>query len=229
MRCLYMKRLFPVTLFLVLLVAACAPPPNLRDDTLLNDRSLVTSDPCAAPCFRGITPGETSWRDAIVLIEDDPDFTNIQEQTDEESGARQASWQQGENRACCQMASQDGETVSLLFLQIAPNMTVGEVIETHGEPSYLVGSEYTDDQAIITVVYPDTPMVVYLFVDGAATGELSATSEVIGALYLTDTEMELLLQTTDLHAWEGYQSFVAYNDGPFEVTPSITLTPTPEG
>lgn len=229
MRCLYMKRLFPVTLLLLFLVAACAPPPNLRDDTLLNDRSLVTGEPCAAPCFRGITPGETSWRDAFIMIEDDPEFTNVQEQVDEESGARQAAWQQGDNQSCCQMASQDGETVSLLFLRTAPNMNLGDVIETHGEPTYLVGSEYTEDQAIITVVYPETPMVVYAFVEGAATGELSATSEVIGVLYLTAPEMELLLQTTDLHEWEGYQSFVAYNDGPFEVTPSITLTPTPEG
>lgn len=228
MRCFYMKRLLPVTLLLVLLVAACAPPPNLRDDTLLNDRSLITGEPCAAPCFRGITPGETSWRDAFTILEDDPEFTNVQEQVDEESNAKQAAWQQGDNQ-CCQIASQDGDTVNLIFLRTAPTMTLGELIEAHGEPTYLIGSEFTEDQAIASVVYPDVPMVVYVFVEGAATGALSESSEIIGVLYLVESEMDLLIQTTELHAWEGYDTFATYNDGPFEVTPSITLTPTPEG
>jgi hypothetical protein len=46
-------------------------------------------------------------------------------------------------------------------------------------------------------------------------------------LYFIAEDMDLLLQTTDLHAWEGYQSYAAYMDSEFEVTPSVTLTPTP--
>ncbi len=224
-----MKRRFLLLLILLaaITIAACAPPPNLRDETLLNDTSLITGEPCAAPCFRGIVPGETNWRDAVVSIQDDPEFSNFQEQKVEESDAVQAAWQQGDNQICCQMASEDGETVSVVFLRTAPTMSLGELIGTHGDPSYLIGSEFTEDQAIVSLVYPETPMVVYAFAAGAAAGELSATSEIIGVLYLVPTEMELLLQTQDLHTWEGYQTFAAYQDGPFEVTPSITLTPTP--
>src|SRR5690606_27426350 len=109
----------------------------------------------------------------------------------------------------------------------APPMNLGELTGAHGDPSYLIGSEFTEDQALVSLVYPETPMVVYAFVGGAAVGELSETSEIIGVLYLVPSEMELLIQTQDLHEWEGYQSFAAYNDGPFEVTPSITLTPAP--
>ncbi|MBZ0297962.1 MAG: hypothetical protein K8L99_35745, partial [Anaerolineae bacterium] len=150
--------LFFITVSLILLVAACAPPPNLRDDTLLQDTSLITGEPCAAPCFRGITPGETSWRDAITILEDNPDFTNVQTQADEESDAIQAAWQEGDNQTCCQMASEDGETVSLVFLRTAPLMNMGELIDAFGDPTYLIGSEFTDDQAIMSVVYPDVPM-----------------------------------------------------------------------
>ena len=71
-------------------------------------------------------------------------------------------------------------------------------------------------------------MVIYAFVEGAETGELSESSEVIGALYFVEEDMDLLLQTTELHVWEGYQSYATYNEGEFEVTPSVTLTPTPE-
>lgn len=216
------------TLSLAFLIASCAPPPNLRDDTLLQDTSLVTGDPCAAPCFRGITPGETRWRDALTIIEDDSDLTNLQTQSDENSSALQAAWQQGSNQVCCQMASEDGELVNLIFLRTAPVMTFGEVIEAHDEPQYLIGSEFTEDQAIMSVVYPDVPMVVYVFVDGPESGTLSASSEIIGVLYLTPAEMELLLQTTNLHAYDGYGSYQNYTEGDFEVTPSITLTPTEE-
>lgn len=212
--------------FVLLFLASCAPPPNLRDETLLNDRSLITGVPCAAPCFRGITPGVTSWQDAITIIEDDSSFKNLQTQTAENGTSLQAAWQQGDNQVCCQMASEDGKTVSLVFLRTAPSMTLGELIEAHGEPSYLVGSEFTSDQAIISLVYPEIPMVIYVFVAGAEEGVLSGSSEIIGALYFTPAEMDLLLKTTDLHTWDGYKSYQEYNEGEFEVTPSITLTPT---
>lgn len=214
---------------LMALVAACAPAPVLRDDTLLHDTSLVSGEPCTAPCFRGITPGETLWSDALTIIEDDPDFTNVQTQTAEDDSERiQVAWQDGENGAvCCQVLSEDGEVVRLTFLRTAPEMTLGEVIDAHGEPTYLAGQEFTQDQAIMSLVYPDIPMVVYVFVEGPETGALSESSEIIGVLYFVPEDMQLLLDTTELHAWEGYQTFATYVEGDLEVTPSVTLTPTP--
>jgi len=223
------RLLLPVLFLLVLVVAACAPPPNLLDDTLLQDESLITGEPCAPPCFRGITPGETRWNDALTIIEDDAEFRDVQTQADENSNAVQAAWRQGDNQVCCQIASQDGEIVTLVLLRTAPTMTLGELLDEHGDPAYLVGSEFTVDQAVISLVYPETPMVVYVYVAGAEEGELSDSSEIIGMLYLTEEEMDLLLETTELHAWEGYQTYQAYQDGEFEITPSITLTPVPEG
>lgn len=209
-------------------LAACAPPPNLRDNTLLQDTSLLSGEPCAAPCFRGITPGETSWQAARTILEDDPDFKNITVTEDEASDAIQAAWQQGDNQICCQMATNDGSTVSLIFLRTAPDMTLGELQEVHGEPTYIIGSEFTADQAIMSVVYPEVPMVVYVFVAGPEEGTLSASSEIIGTLYFTPEDMELLIATQELHAWDGYKSYVEYNTDEFAVTPSITLTPTAE-
>lgn len=222
-------RLLVVVFPLLVLIAACVPAPVLRDETLLNDRSLISGEPCAAPCFRGIVPGETRWQDALTIIEDDAEFRNVQTQTAEDGSARiQAAWQQGEGGAvCCQILSEDGETVRLTFLRTAPVMTLGEVIEVHGEPTYLAGQEFTQDQAIVSLVYPETPMVVYAFVEGPETGALSANSEIIGMLYFVQEDMDLLMQTTELHTWEGYQSFKTYIESELEVTPSVTLTPTP--
>jgi hypothetical protein len=224
-----MIKLFFAAVLLMGLVAACAPAPVLRDDTLLRDTSLITGQPCEAPCFRGIIPGETSWRDALTIIEDDREFVNVQVQAaEDDSGRIQAAWQQGENGAvCCQILSEDGETVRLTFLRTAPVMTLGQVITAHGDPSYLIGQEFTEDQAIMSLVYPDVPMVVYAFVAGTETGQLTASSEIIGVLYFIPEDMDLLLQTTELHTWQGYQSYKAYMDSDLEVTPSVTLTPAP--
>ncbi|MDZ4766857.1 MAG: hypothetical protein SGI73_20145 [Chloroflexota bacterium] len=222
------RLLLPGLLVLVLLTAACSAP-ELRDSKLLQDTSLATGDPCAAPCWRGITPGETSWSDARTILEDDTTLENLQVQTDENSPAAAAEWQQRGGSACCQAFTEDGETVSILFLRTAPTVTLGEVIDAHGEPSYAIGSPFSDTQAIVNVIYPSVPMVVYAFVPGIV-GEISAGSEIIGVLYMTQKDMDLLITTSNLHDWEGYNPYSVYRgdeDAPFDITPSVTLTPTP--
>ncbi len=211
---------------LALLLASCAPP-ELRDQNLLRDDSLLTDDPCEAPCWRGITPGVTTWSAALTILEDDPTLSNVTTQQDEASAARVAEFQQeGGAAGCCQMYSEDGETVSVIFLRTAPTVTLGQLIESKGDPSYVLGTPFSDNQAIVNLVYPDLSLVIYAFVAGAE-GSLSETSEIIGVLYVTPEDMELLILTSELHAWEGYQSYNVYSDqSPYEVTPAITMTPT---
>ncbi len=212
----------------VLLAAACAPPPELRNDALLKDKSLITGEPCGAPCFRGITPGETAWNDALTIIEDDAQFSNVQTQQAEDSTLVQAAWQDGDGQLCCQMISEDGRTVSGIFLLTAPAMTAADVIRAHGEPAYLTGTEFTEDQAVVNLFYPDVPMIVYVFIAGTKNGVLSESSEVVGAVYLTADQMDLFLQTLNLYRWDGFKAYSEYAADEFDVTPSVTLTPTPE-
>jgi hypothetical protein len=227
-----LRLILPGLFALVLIMAACAPPPNLRDEKLLQDTSLIDSEPCAAPCWRGITPGVTAWSDARTILEDDATLQNLQFQDDENSDARVASWEQKDGSACCQMfSSEDGELVNVLFLRTAPNIPLGELFEAHGEPTYAVSSEFSEDQAIVNLIYPDVPMVIYAFVAGP-NASLNENSEVIASLYLPPDDMELVVQTSNLHAWEGFASFQTYSSAEgsaFEVTPSVTLTPTPSG
>jgi hypothetical protein len=255
-------------LIALLLIAACSPPPELRDVTLLQDESILTAVPtaqptieatptvigaqpsdtenatamptveateevliadglCAAPCWRGITPGVTAWRDALTILEDDPTLQNVEIQSSEDSAAAGAQFQNvGGQRPCCQLFSSSGEIVDAIILTVAPTVTIGEVIEVWGEPRYALGSPYADGQSILNVVYPDVPMVITVFVAGD-TAAVSASSEVISIWYMTDADMELLINTNSLHFWEGYDAFSAYDEeeGTFDSTPSITLTP----
>jgi hypothetical protein len=88
----------------------------------------------------------------------------------------QVAWKQGENgNPCCQMMSEDGETVRLTFLRTAPDMTLGQVIEALGAPEFLTGQEFTEEQAFLSRFYPDVPMVIYAFVEGVGTGDVRST------------------------------------------------------
>jgi hypothetical protein len=223
--------LLPGLLALVIISAACAPPPNLRSDKYLHDNSLVSNEPCSAPCWNNITPGETTWDDAVTILEDDPRFDQPQVQAEENTSRIGALWKETGGDDCCQMGTEDGETVSVILLQLAPDHTLGELIEAQGEPAYVIGTPGNEDQAIINLFYPDKQLIVLVFVAGAASGELSESSEIIGAYYLTPDQMDLVVNISSLYAWKGYELFSAYapdaENADYVVTPSVTLTPTP--
>jgi hypothetical protein len=226
-------RLCLLGVFAVSLLSACIPAPNLRNEKFLNDDSLLkTDETCSAPCWRGITPGETKWSDALAILEDQPDLEDPKSEQAQSIGpnALAAVWQPVNGEQCCQMVSEDGETVSGIVLQLAPTMTVGELVSAQGEPQYVIGTPGTDDQAIINLFYPEHSIVVLAFVAGASSGELSESSEVIGIFYTTPDQMDLGLKLSNLYAWNGYQPFSAYApdkaDADYAITQSVTLTPT---
>ena len=205
------------TVSIAVVFAACAPAANLLDETRLNDTSLLSGEPCAAPCWNGIVPGETSYRDARILIEDDERFGNIEEaEPQEDSSLRVFLFAPNEAQQCCQVMSRDGEVVDSMMLLLAPTMTLGPVLEQYGEPEYLFGGESSEDQAYMALVWTDVPMVVYIFVAGAAEGELSAASEVFILMYMTEPEMQSLTNCLRSYVWEGYQSYADYADGDYD-------------
>lgn len=219
-------------------LASCAPPPQLRNDQYLKDTSLLSDEPCAAPCWRGITPGETRWRDALTLIEDDRQLASVEtNQPDPNLPAILADFNDAEGGVrCCRMFSNDGEIVSSVLTLLAPQMTLGEVLEKYGDPQYYVGEGVTDDQALVSVLYPEIPLIVYVFSQGTANGDLSATSEIIGAIYLTADDMSIIMSQNNLYAWSGYGKLSDLLDGAFDSTPVPTdetsdepAEATPEG
>jgi hypothetical protein len=215
------------------LLAACGPAPQLRNERFLKDNSLIiANEECDAPCWRGITPGVTKWADALVIIQDATDLDDPQTQTIENGPSVGAQWNATNGDLCCQMASIDGDTVTTMFLQLAPDMTVRQLIQERGEPEYVLGTPGTEDQAIINLFYPEQSMIVFAFVAGATEGALSADSEIIGVFYTTPERMALTLDLSNLFAWKGYQPFSAYSpegENPDYVrTQSVTLTPTGE-
>lgn len=206
-------------LFAVLMAvvfAACAPTANLLDSSRLDDTSLLSGEPCQAPCWNGIVPGETGYRDAKILIEDDERFDNIQEsETQEDSDLRAFSFSVGEVQ-CCQIMSRDGDVIDSMFLQLAPVMALGPALEQHGEPDFLLGGEVSEEQAYMALIWNDVPMVLFVFVAGAAEGELSADSEIINLMYMSESEIQPVMDCAELYVWEGYQAYADYVDEDYD-------------
>ena len=196
---------------------ACSPEVKLLDESKLKDLSLISGEPCEAPCWNGIVPGETSYSEAKTLMEDDWRYQNIEEaEQQEDSAARIFGFSPNEGQVCCQAFSRDGETVTSMLIQLAPDMSFGPVMDRFGEPVFVGGESPAPDQAYMALVYADVPMVVYAFVAGEAEGYLSTSSEIIGAMYMSDAEMDLLLACSSLYDWAGFLSFSSYIDGNFD-------------
>jgi hypothetical protein len=212
-------RLVVFGILVMLVISACAPPVALRDPNFLKDTSLVSGEPCSAPCWRGITPSETNWNSALTIFEDSADVSNLQSQQDEETGARSIEFDARDGTRCCRIFSEDGETVSSMFILFAPDMTVGQAIEKYGEPAYFFAEEITEDQALVSLVYPDVPLIIYAFSAGITIGEISETSEIVGALFLTLDEMQNAIQGSNLYFWRDYGVLETLTQGGFDITP----------
>lgn len=213
-----------VAVVFILALAACIPEvPPLRDETFLPNPAILSGEPCEPPCWNNIIPGETSWDDAFTILEDDPDMREIQQDDVEESDVRALAWQYRDGRSCCQIIStEDGQGISSILLFTTPDVAIGAVIDLYGDPAYMGGADISPDQAMVVLLFPDVPMLVYVFVEGTATGRLSASSEIIGVTYTDAETMQLVLESNNLYVWDGYGSYAEL----FEGSPDITAEPT---
>lgn len=203
--------LFALILSAAVALAGCASEVKLLDETKLQDSSLLSGEPCEAPCWNGITPGETSYRDAKLILEGGARFKIADEPEPEgDNPGRVFSFAEGENPPCCQVISRDGETISSFLLQLAPAMTFGPVFDKYGEPKYVAGQAVSEEQAYAVFVYPDLPMVVYAFVAGGETGAVSVDNKIIGVMYMAASEMRELDRCLGAFYWQGFEALSIY-------------------
>jgi hypothetical protein len=218
-------RLLLIVFALVMVAAACAPPPELRNEGYLQDTSLIDGEPCGPPCWRGIIPGETPWSEARSILEDDPTLSDIEIRNEDETGEIAMTFRRVDGIPCCLLYTENGEEVDQMLFQLAPATTLGQVVEIYGEPEYLSLSEVSDDQAAAALYYPDILSIVYAFVAGKNTGTISADSEIFAVLYVRQGDMDLVVENSSLYIWDGYGSYQDYAGRDFDITP----IPTTEG
>jgi hypothetical protein len=210
--------LIPLLLVVVILVA-CTPTPTLRNEAFMNDTSLITGEPCEAPCWQNLIPGETAWGVAHDFVKNSADYT-ITNETTASVRVREAriDFAIKDGPQCCRILTRDNETLSAILLLLSPEMLLGDVIKRYGEPAYLSGEAITDNQATVALVFPNIPMVTYVFAEDLGESELSDQSTLIGVMYLAQSEMDTLLQSENFYNWEGYGPLGSIIDGTFDIT-----------
>lgn len=188
------------------------PEISLLNDNLLQDDSLISSESCGIPCWQNIIPGETSIDDARTIVEQN-NLTIVQ---DTSSGIAFAS---SESDVCCQLLVESGSTsVNAIILQLAPNVTLGQVIEQHGNPAFVSGEPYSSNESIFTLFYPDLGTILNVRIDGA-NGQLSEDSIVISSVFVTEELMSGIVSQNPLDNWKGFLTFNEYMDGEFDNNP----------
>ncbi len=184
-----------------------APEISLLNDRFLDDDSLISGEPCAAPCWRDITPGETSLAEAMALVEAMDDLTIYS------SGGGAFVFGRSDSAPCCQVAAQSGELVDSMLFQLAANIRVGELIEVHGEPGFVSGQPFSERQAVLLLYYPDAPMLVFAAVFAENDWQLSESSPVVTAVYATEELFAGAFADARFNVWKGYLSYREYLDG----------------
>lgn len=194
------------------------PEPLLLDESNLPDDSLLTGEPCTAPCWGGLTPGETNWEDAADLLEA-ADLLNFDLLANPEGPERIIYWQSQQDNDCCEAATLDGETVTYIRLWLAPGVTLGEMIEVHGEPAYLTGQRVGRTQAVVFLLFPQISTLLTVYVEGGPDGEIAAESDIVQVSYLSPQQYELLETSNPLFLWDGYLAFRDYMSRDFDLMP----------
>ncbi len=126
--------------WIVLLLYACqgrgTPVPKVPDD------SLLTGQPCSPPCWQNLMPGQTSYQEAIVFLQQSPLVEGkVDAPLSGSAGISQGFWWSAEKVGGPRGNVLDfGPDGVLKFISLYPNtdITVGEVIQAYGVPDLLV-------------------------------------------------------------------------------------------
>jgi predicted DsbA family dithiol-disulfide isomerase len=192
-------------------------PNQVLDDELLVDDSLINPEEgCEAPCWRGITPGETTFEDAVDILSEQDDIAQLETQA--EQNIEVAIFATAEDAPlCCQLLAEDDGIVSFLQLRTAPDVSLGELVEAIGEPAYVEGTPVTRSQLVFNLYYPESLVLVVVFAPGADAA-LNDDSEIVGTVFVEPGLFSQVVESTDLYEWAGYLSLNEYSEMDFADT-----------
>lgn len=198
------------------------PEASLLNDKFLIDETLFSANEnCSLPCWRSIRLGVTEWDKAVTILQGQTDLTNIKFKNNDVTGELAVTFQRVGGVPCCLLYSKGDEVVEQILLQLSPIHTLGSVIEAIGEPIYFNGTVVDEDQAAAALFYTTQNTVIYAFIDGEA-GDLMAESEISAVLILSPSDMQQVLDTSALQAYDGFKAFRDYMDDEWVLTPVPT-------
>ncbi|MFW6063566.1 MAG: hypothetical protein ACOC9V_05255 [Chloroflexota bacterium] len=195
-------RSFLFSIVIVVLLGGCvrgAEPPTAA-------LSLAPADGCAAPCWRGIRPGETTGAEAEMIL---------QAAFGQEAVAREGdflTWTAAEG-VTGRAALTDGRVGALTFELAEGALTVDELLAQIGSPDEVQVSlphvpRNADQSAtceLLRLRYPRRQLEVTLY--GSESGEV-LPEQSVSRLYLAPARPELSMMTPFYgREWAGYGAY----------------------
>ena len=151
------RRFFPIILFIVSLVAAFFAIRMLYGEPQI-DRSILSGTPCAIPCWQGITPGVTTYGDALKVLQGNAYVKqgSVEQAGGAASGGATWEWTIPSQRVLPRLTWSDG-IVQEITLGLPFELRAQEMIDRFGQPEGLIASPGGQPEAwywIIDLYYP---------------------------------------------------------------------------
>jgi len=133
------KRIAAIYILLCILFTGCTPaPPKTETDLTkldpdLYDQSWFTGDPCIAPCWYGLKPGETSKENAKMVVSGLP-FVNSNDLFENYNGLSFSCKIQGDNGGSVIMIFADNGLLEFLYITPNYSITIDQAVEKLGSP-----------------------------------------------------------------------------------------------
>jgi len=165
------------------------------------DRSILTDEPCAAPCWYGITPGISHLEEVRQSLATNPhvDQASIREQ--QITGDRvQVDWLERGLFSGLGLLFLRNDVVERIYLRMRCNITLGQVVEKYGPPEKVAAwyARAAGTAYYIRLYYPSKGLL--FFVDTRPIASPTADTDVItedmvitDVLYYAPTSIEDLL------------------------------------
>ncbi len=166
--------------------------PKLPELTV-DDGSVMTGEPCAAPCLQGITPGVTTKVEAVTILNRLGDFAKCDLQDENER-------KYGLDMKCANFAIgyNDQDIVKWIHFESEGEISVADLIEKYGEPdAYAVDAERIDSNG---------PILMYLMFTDAQMGARLPYMQPDGYLY--NLQPSLIVQSFDYYDSRFYEEYV---------------------
>lgn len=187
-------------------------------DPDLYDQSWFTGDPCAAPCWYGLKPGETSKENAKKIVSELPFLDNAQIR--ESYGIVSFPYKfQKDNRAVFGAMTFEDDILEEIYITPNYSMSLEQAVKKLGDPDgftiitmdpsvdelYIIWSR---KQLVITHTEPNTTMLFMTINESLHThikryyGKIPKALSVDGVIYTTPYHIDIFRE--HLSEWKGF-------------------------
>jgi hypothetical protein len=174
------------------------------DKINIGDGGLISAEPCAAPCFLGITPDESSYQDVINILSVNA-YLDSCEEFDKTSEA-------GNIGIKCEDAfiitfDANKELVTGLGFNLSMQLSVEDVIARYGEPESVAVSTggYAEITSEMRLFFPDVRMSLILEQIKGSSYRVKPTTRVVAVSYEGVTSYQELTDTAQ--TWSSYGEY----------------------